>query len=134
VGKERGRVGVTLAEHEAVLKDLGVSSLEHASGGALGAQTAQGSEGFGDEEKDSRLGTARKSDECRHEESKLEHGVGNERATCVFCLDAAPTLACVPCGHVCMCDQDAKVFAAQATDLRCPICRNPVQCTMRVYM
>jgi len=62
------------------------------------------------------------------------------RAVCVLCLDADPALACVPCGHVCLCGPCARDFedqfeSHQADERRkCPICRNPVQSTMRVYL
>ena len=55
-----------------------------------------------------------------------------------MCIDAAPTLACVPCGHVCLCDDCGQGMAnANEKDggrFLCPVCRNMVQCTMRVYL
>jgi hypothetical protein len=47
---------------------------------------------------------------------------------CSICMDAPKTRACVPCGHVCVCE------ACAAPLKRCPICR--VTCTdiMRIYL
>ena len=54
---------------------------------------------------------------------------------CVVCLDAPPALACVPCGHVCLCDACGQALAARAAArFKCPVCRLKVQCTMRVYL
>jgi hypothetical protein len=63
------------------------------------------------------------------------HRRDDAQATCVVCLDAPPALACVPCGHVCLCDACSQALAAQAAArFKCPICRLKVQCTMRVYL
>jgi len=54
---------------------------------------------------------------------------------CVVCLDEPPTLACVPCGHVCLCDGCGQHMATANASGRfqCPVCRLTVQCTMRIY-
>jgi len=56
---------------------------------------------------------------------------------CVVCLDEPPTMACVPCGHMCLCDGcDQHMAAAKASPLcrfQCPLCRLTVQHTMRIY-
>jgi hypothetical protein len=59
--------------------------------------------------------------------------VETSRSVCIVCMEQPPTLACVPCGHVCMCEDDAVAFSRQA-DRRCPICRNHVQAIMKVYL
>ena len=38
---------------------------------------------------------------------------------CVICLDNRPSVACVPCGHLCLCATDAAAFVA-GTMGRCP--------------
>ena len=46
---------------------------------------------------------------------------------CVICLDAPKSRACVPCGHVCVCER----CAAPLT--HCPICREECTDLMRIY-
>ena len=49
---------------------------------------------------------------------------------CVVCFDAEKKLvACVPCGHRCMC-QDCY---DKLRDRRCPVCRNPIQSTLKMW-
>ena len=47
---------------------------------------------------------------------------------CVICLDAPKSRACVPCGHVCVCER----CAAPLT--HCPICREECTDLMRIYL
>jgi hypothetical protein len=47
-------------------------------------------------------------------------------------MEKKPNVVCIPCGHVCMCEEDCKRFDAQS-DRRCPICRVHVEQTMRIY-
>lgn len=47
---------------------------------------------------------------------------------CVICTDAVATHALVPCGHVPFCQQCAGTRLPQ-----CPICRAPIQQTVRLY-
>lgn len=50
---------------------------------------------------------------------------------CSVCSAAVSTTACVPCGHVCLCDRDAKALSNGGV---CPLCNTPAQSTLRVYM
>lgn len=53
---------------------------------------------------------------------------GDDDSTqCVVCLDAPRTRALVPCGHCCACE------ACHTTIRACPLCRTPVERTLRVY-
>jgi hypothetical protein len=54
-------------------------------------------------------------------------------STCVVCLDHAATYALVPCGHLCVCENDLRAFLASGNGRRCPICRTTVQNTLRVF-
>lgn len=47
---------------------------------------------------------------------------------CVICLDALKSRACVPCGHVCVCERCA------APLMTCPICREPCTDLLRIYL
>jgi hypothetical protein len=51
---------------------------------------------------------------------------------CAVCLDEMATLACVPCGHLCLCADDAARLSASGATA-CPMCRTPVKSTIRVY-
>ena len=54
---------------------------------------------------------------------------------CVICMDKDAVRACVPCGHLCFCEDDAAVYIASRT-LICPLCRialDPTTPTIHVY-
>jgi hypothetical protein len=51
-------------------------------------------------------------------------------ATCVVCLDEVATHACVPCGHKCLCADDAAVIAPHN---KCPLCRAHLTNLIRVF-
>jgi len=55
--------------------------------------------------------------------------VSEPEQLCVICLDRRASVACVPCGHVCVCVTDA----AAGTLPRCPICRALVTGTLVVF-
>jgi len=67
----------------------------------------------------------------QHEEetAQLEKTLTGE---CVLCLDLAPTFALLPCGHRCLCQ--ACVPVAAAALLQCPMCRDPVTSTVRIWV
>lgn len=46
-----------------------------------------------------------------------------DELTCVICLDKKPTMICIPCGHMCLCES----CKSQMTKKRCPICNQPVK-------
>jgi len=46
---------------------------------------------------------------------------------CVVCMEKAATMAMVPCGHLCACEEDATLLNT------CPICRTPVQSRQRIF-
>ena len=48
---------------------------------------------------------------------------------CVVCLERRPTMAVYPCGHRCLCAEDAPRFVGTA----CPICRGPVTSVLAIY-
>ena len=47
---------------------------------------------------------------------------------CVICLDAKKSRACIPCGHVCVCERCAVPLTS------CPVCRQPCSDFMRIYL
>ena len=71
--------------------------------------------------------SARSRDESR----RVPEAKDNE-STCVICCEQKPAMACIPCGHMCMCPACADTFESQR-DRRCPVCREFVASTMRVY-
>jgi hypothetical protein len=48
---------------------------------------------------------------------------------CVVCLDLSASIACVPCGHLCVCLGDADKLHDE-----CPVCRSHIDSTLRVFM
>lgn len=50
---------------------------------------------------------------------------------CAICMEAAPTRACLPCGHFCLCGPCA-VQVSDRTN-RCPICRTRCVKFQRIY-
>ena len=49
---------------------------------------------------------------------------------CVVCLEEPNTHAMVPCGHLCVCAACSQKIGKTA----CPVCREPVQMVMKIYM
>ena len=49
------------------------------------------------------------------------------RSACVVCIDNEARVACVPCGHMCLCDLDAPRVSA------CPVCRAPITHRLTVF-
>jgi len=60
--------------------------------------------------------------------SKQPSSAAAASAECVICLDHAPSYLISPCGHKCICDVCSKFALKQ-----CPICRIPVERTIRVF-
>ena len=50
---------------------------------------------------------------------------------CIVCQDQTKTFAAVPCGHKCLCEQDADQI--MKTTKRCPICRSQMTMCIRVF-
>lgn len=48
--------------------------------------------------------------------------------TCVICLDQKSSVACFPCGHICMCQSCSQSVPD------CPICRQPIQERKQIYI
>jgi len=62
-------------------------------------------------------------DELKQREDQLK-----QEDECVICMDGSRQIACVPCGHRCLCPQ-----CASGINGECPICRVNVECTIRIY-
>jgi hypothetical protein len=56
----------------------------------------------------------------------------HERA-CTVCLSELARMACVPCGHRCLCKACFKSLAAQNRMLDCPICALHVESCIVIY-
>lgn len=53
-------------------------------------------------------------------------------SSCCICLDKPREYACVPCGHLCICERDRETVLN--VDIpQCPICRSGVSSLLRVY-
>jgi len=51
---------------------------------------------------------------------------------CIVCMERRADTAVVPCGHVCRCVACLEMVKQQQQP-QCPMCRGPVQSTMRIY-
>jgi len=51
------------------------------------------------------------------------------KTECVICLDAAPIMALLPCGHRCVCEQCGPTLSNKA----CPICRTICTAVQRIF-
>ena len=49
--------------------------------------------------------------------------------TCVICLERPPTMAASPCGHRCLCAEDAPRFVGEC----CPICRQRIESVLAIF-
>jgi hypothetical protein len=49
---------------------------------------------------------------------------------CVFCMSYEKSIACVPCGHKCLCEACG---AHEVVGDKCPMCREPIAMFMRVF-
>jgi len=106
VAEQREKTGVTPQEHNEVLKVLGVDPRD-----------------------------VDPTHETRGAAAKSKQVDDDAQSGCVICLDAPPELACVPCGHVCLCSACAQALTlTDSFRFKCPVCRIKVQCTMRVYL
>ena len=55
--------------------------------------------------------------------------------TCVVCYDEPCSMAVVPCGHFCLCvDCAAMITGGAMQSQNCPICRERMQGTMKIFM
>ena len=50
---------------------------------------------------------------------------------CVICMERAADYALLPCGHKCVCQQDAVATKQRGT---CPVCRSQVQAYNRIFV
>ena len=55
-----------------------------------------------------------------------------QEALCLVCMDAPNRYAMVPCMHMCACEACAQQLLHTATR-SCPVCREPIQRTTRVF-
>ncbi|XP_077240652.1 putative E3 ubiquitin-protein ligase LUL2 [Tasmannia lanceolata] len=58
-------------------------------------------------------------------QEKTEFDEDDQGKECVICMSEPRDTAVLPCRHMCMCSECAKVFRLQSNT--CPICRQPVQ-------
>eukprot|EP00929_Paragymnodinium_shiwhaense_P058527 TRINITY_DN29303_c0_g1_i2.p1 TRINITY_DN29303_c0_g1~~TRINITY_DN29303_c0_g1_i2.p1 ORF type:complete len:498 (+),score=120.01 TRINITY_DN29303_c0_g1_i2:120-1613(+) len=54
------------------------------------------------------------------------------RNTCVVCLDASAAFACVPCGHLALCEDCVRRWDRRCR--RCPVCRDPSECAIHIFL
>ena len=54
----------------------------------------------------------------------------DEQALCVVCLEMRADFALLPCGHKCVCQDDAAAMCRQGM---CPVCRTPAHTSHRIF-
>jgi hypothetical protein len=64
---------------------------------------------------------------CQH---KVAQDTGAKFASCVVCLDRAPTVVCMPCKHLALCSHCCDEEALNC----CPICRCDVESKVEVFL
>jgi hypothetical protein len=66
-------------------------------------------------------------------DSAVEEDAATSVATalaCAVCMSRERSVACVPCGHRCLCEDCGR---KEVVGLKCPMCRQDVREFMRVY-
>ena len=53
---------------------------------------------------------------------------------CAICLEMNASVILIPCGHVCLCKDDAERLRRNQQLLSCPICRRAVTSTNEVFL
>ena len=59
-----------------------------------------------------------------------------DNALCVICCERRKSVALIPCGHLCLCETDGRTLLEEGpgnTDPRCPVCREPITSSVRVF-
>jgi len=59
--------------------------------------------------------------------------VDDDGDQCVICQDSVKTHAFVPCGHRCVCEPCGRKVVGLRSMKVCPLCRQGVTCTMRIF-
>ena len=62
-------------------------------------------------------------EEKEEQERKRERKRPRKENPCVVCLTRKRSMACMPCGHLCLCKKDAPRVRKTG---KCPICRTPI--------
>jgi len=60
--------------------------------------------------------------------------VDDDGDQCVICQDSVKTHAFVPCGHRCVCESCGQRIIGARSMRVCPLCRQGVTCTMRIFI
>ena len=63
----------------------------------------------------------------------LQIDEGLDEDTCVICMDAKKETVFYPCGHQCLCQPCSETFKQEARHYVCPICRNRIKDTIKVF-
>jgi hypothetical protein len=65
-------------------------------------------------------------------EKKREKDEENKKLECVICICQISNIACVPCGHLVMCE---KCHADEKNSLKqCPLCRQEIKLMMKIFI
>lgn len=57
-----------------------------------------------------------------------------EGKDCVICMNAERNTTVLPCRHMCMCYDCAQAIKVQASQAKCPICRNEIESMLKITL
>ena len=63
------------------------------------------------------------------QERKRERKRSRKENPCVVCLTRKRSMACMPCGHLCLCKRDAPHVRKTG---KCPVCRTPIESLVEI--
>lgn len=59
----------------------------------------------------------------------------NNQSVCVICHENECSMAVIPCGHVCLCNQCSDLCTnSENGQQSCPLCRGNMQSVLRIYL
>lgn len=73
------------------------------------------------------------SGQSEDDEKGAEAAAGSDDDNCVICMVEKATHAVVPCGHKSLCTNCAATLTSSQVKRLCPICREPIVMTMKIF-
>ena len=67
---------------------------------------------------------------AKKEESSKSAGESRDKNKCIICLDREKVFACIPCGHLVLCDMCSSMRGLNS----CPLCRVPISSLIKIYL
>eukprot|EP01038_Epipyxis_sp_PR26KG_P005914 gene5914-8157_t len=67
-------------------------------------------------------------------ETKQEDGKNDETRLCCICLENLKCVVLLPCKHLCLCEDCSPLNSMKNTLQSCPICRQSIQQSIKVFL